>query len=568
MAIEIIMPKAGMAMEEGTIVKWFKKEGDTVEMGEPLLEILTDKVNMEVEAPASGVLLKILAQEGEVLPVITTIGYIGKEGEVLSEGEKPKAHENIEKVEEIKLDSVKEDYDIVVLGAGPGGYVAAIRGAQLGAKVALIEEQAIGGTCLNWGCIPTKTLVKNAEILHYMKNASSRGIKVGKPEVDIKQMIANKDKVVRQLVTGIEVILKSNGVEVIRGRGKVEKDHTVAMITGKDRGRKVSYNKLIIATGSSAAIPPISGLHQEGILTNKEILSLEEVPKHLVIIGGGVIGVEFATIFQALGSRVTIVEMAPRLVPNMDKDISHMLQQSLEMQGIEVLIDTKVEAVEKQGSSFKVVVQDTEQREITGDRVLVSVGRSPNLKGIEDIGLNIEKNRIVVNKKLETNKKDIYAIGDVTGEILLAHVASTQGTIAAENAMGASREMDYRYVPSGIYTLPEIGAVGLTEEQARAKYKDISVGKFPLTASGKALAMGETQGLVKIIIEKKYGEILGVHIFGPNATELVGEATAIMQLEGTVEELVRIIHAHPTMAESIMEAAHVALGQPIHLPKK
>lgn len=577
MATEIIMPKAGMAMEEGTIVKWFKKEGDPVESGEPLLEILTDKVNMEVEATESGTLLKILAEEGEVLPVITTIGYIGKEGEEIPQVETPKKKEKTEKnTEKIAMTEVKKPqktaeeagYDVVVLGAGPGGYVAAIRAAQLGAKVALIEEEAIGGTCLNWGCIPTKTLVKNAEILHLIEKASGRGIKIGKPEIDIKQMMQTKDKVVKQMVGGIEVILKSNNIDIIKGRGNVQGDHSISIISGKDQGKEISYKKLIIATGSKAFIPPIPGLKEEGILTNKEILSLEEIPKHLIVIGGGVIGAEFATIFKALGSEVTIVEMAPKLVPNMDGDISNMLKESLQMKGINVLVDSKVEEVKKQGAQYKVRVAGKEEKEITGDKILVSVGRQPNLEAIKDSGVKTEKKGIIVNEKLETNKEDIYAIGDVTGEILLAHVASTQGIIAVENALGKTREMDYRFVPSGIYTIPEIGSVGLTEEQAKAKYENISVGKFPLTASGKALAMDETDGLVKVITETKYGEILGVHIFGANATEIIAEATAIMQLEGTIEELLRIIHAHPTMAESIMEAGHMAVGEPIHLPKK
>lgn len=567
MATEVIMPKAGMDMEEGTIIKWLKNEGDKVETGDPILEILTDKVNMEVEAEASGTLLKIMGKEGEELPVFTVIGYIGKEGENV-EDIKSTSEEKLEakEVEENNKTIDENYYDVVILGAGPGGYVAAIRAAQLGANVAVVEKESLGGTCLNVGCIPTKTLVKNAEIIHSIKNASIRGINVQKPEIDMSKVIKNKDIVVKKLVGGVTGILKSHNIKVFYGKGHVNKNMTIDIQDGQDKGELIKFSKLIIATGSSPLIPPIPGLDQQGIMTSTEILDIKEIPKELVIIGGGVIGCEFATIFSSFGSKVTIVEMQPRLIPNMDFDVSTTLSDSLSKSGIKILTECKVERVNKKGENdYSVDISGKENTSIAASKVLVSIGRESNLEGLQDLNLEMDRN-IKVDDNLATSIENIYAIGDVTGKIQLAHVASSQGIKAAENAMGHCKKMKYNIIPSCIYTIPEIGSVGLTENEAKEKYGDINVGKFPMTASGKALAMGETEGFAKVIADKKYGEILGVHIIGPSATEIIGEAATIMKLEGTIEELTDTIHAHPTVSETILEAAHDALGEAIHLP--
>lgn len=563
MATEIIMPKAGMDMEEGTIIKWLKKEGDEVKVGEPILEILTDKVNMEVEAEVAGTILKIEASEGEVLPVFTVIGHIGEAGEKVVDAKPNKEATPIEKA---PTSNKKGSYDVVVLGGGPGGYVAAIRAAQLGAKVVLIENQSLGGTCLNVGCIPTKTLVKSAEIIHSIEGAKARGINVGTPEIDMVRVIENKDSVVGKLVGGIGGILKSYNIQVYYGKGQLDKTNSLKIIDGKNAGEVIKYNKLIIATGSSSIIPPIPGLDDPGILTSTEILDLKEIPEELVIIGGGVIGCEFATIFNSFGSKVTIIEMLPRLIPNMDMEVSETLSKLLTKSGIKVMTQSKVEKVVNNNNKYTVEVSGNNDSKVNADKVLVSIGRKANVDGLQDSDIKIDK-VVVVNEYLETSVPNVYAVGDVTGKIQLAHVASAQGIKAAENAMGHKVKMKYDVIPSCIYTLPEIGSVGLTEEEAKERYGNIKIGKFPMSASGKALAMGEPQGFTKIITDGKYGEILGVHVIGPNATEIIAEAAVVMKLEGTVEELVDTVHAHPTVSETIMEAAHGVLDGAIHLPK-
>lgn len=460
-------------------------------------------------------------------------------------------------------------YDIVVLGAGPGGYVAAIKAAQLGAKTAIIEKKYFGGTCLNVGCIPTKTLVKNAEMLYNIEKASKRGITVGKPEIDIKRTIAMKDMVVKQLSNGVHGLLKSHGIDIFNGRGTVQNDKTVEITYIDGSIEKIAFKKLIIATGSSNFIPPVEGLTEEGILTSTEILNLQEIPEHLLIIGGGVIGCEFATVFKAFGSKVTIVEMMPALIPNMDNAISLALQRSLIGKGIDVNVGSRVEKVNKSGSCYEVTVsKDGKIEIISADRVLVSVGRKPNTEGISNLELEKDKNYIKVNEKLETSMKGIYAIGDVTGQMLLAHVASAQGIRAVENALGNEKRMDLSVVPSCIYTIPEIGAVGITEEQAREKYGEILVGNFPLMACGKALAMGETEGVFKIIADKATRKVVGAHFFGANATEIIAEIAAYMKMGGTIDDIGSTIHAHPTISECVMEAVHEAEGHCIHLPKR
>jgi len=457
-----------------------------------------------------------------------------------------------------------EKYDVAVLGAGPGGYVAAIRSAQLGLRTVIVERDKIGGTCLNVGCIPTKTLIKNAEILHGIKQAAGRGIKISKPEIDMSGTINMKNKIVKQLTGGVQMLLKANGVETILCEAEVLSGDRLSVAN-----REISFRNLIIATGSSNFTPQIPGLNSPGILTSTEILNLDYVPESLVIIGGGVIGCEFATIFNSFGSKVTIIEMLPNIVPTMDKEISNALRSSLTADGVNIFTNCKVTEVSKENNQYKVKISGENEETIDVSDVLISVGRSANLKGLEALSLDMDSGNkyIKVNDRLETSLEHVYAIGDVTGKMMLAHVASAQGIVAAENIAGKQAAITYDIVPSCIYTIPEIGAVGLTEEKARETYGELLIGKFPMAACGKAMAMGETGGFTKVIADRKSGKVLGCHIIGPNATELIGQAAVLIKKGGTLSDIKETIHAHPTISETISEAAHLASGEPIHILK-
>lgn len=460
-----------------------------------------------------------------------------------------------------------ERYDVIVLGGGSGGYVAAIRAAQLGGKVAIVEKDKFGGTCLNRGCIPTKTFVKSAEIIHNVKSAEIRGITAGITEINMEKMLNMKNMVVQQLSDGVRSLLKANGVRMYEGVGTVADNETI-VIDNEDRETTLKYNKLIIATGSENFIPSIPGI-DDGIMTSTELLNMAEIPKSLVIIGGGVIGCEFATIYEALGTEVTIVELMPRLISNMDEDLSKQLEKSLKKKKVKVLTNHGVQSLEKTDVGYKVCMSNkktSETVEIMTEKVLVSVGRRPNLMGLENLNLEKNRNYILVDEHLKTSADNIYAIGDITGTIQLAHVASAQGMVAAENSMGGNKTCPLNVVPGCIYTLPGIGSVGMTETEAREKIGDILVGKFPVAALGKALAMGESEGSYKIIADAKTKKVLGVHIFGAGATDLIMEAAVVMQAEGTLEMITETIHAHPTMAEGLMEVAHAAEGLCIHMP--
>lgn len=464
------------------------------------------------------------------------------------------------------------DYDVVVLGAGPGGYVSAIRSAQLGAKTAIIEKNSIGGTCLNVGCIPTKALMKNVEILHYIDAGKKRGIKIdGKLALDYSKAVKAKDKAVKQLVNGVTGLLASNGIDCYQGTGIVKKDKKIEIKKQNGESETIGYNKLIIATGSSPKRPPIPGIDLEGVVTSEELLSETQVPERLIIIGAGVIGCEFATVFNAYGSHITMVEMLDRPVAVLDSDVSEYMEGILTQMGIDLRLQRQVKSMEKSNDgSIVVTIADAEGNEekIEGDKVLVSIGRGPNTEGLEELDLDTERGYIKINDKLQTSVKDVYAIGDVTGKKLLAHVASEMGVVAAENAAGADKDMDLSIVPSCIYTIPEVGCVGLSEKEALDKGYDVAVGKFPLIACGKAVATGDTDGVFKIVSDKASRKILGAHLVGKSATELVAEVAAYMKMNGTIDDIIDTIHAHPTISEAVAEAARDVDGCTIHMPKK
>lgn len=459
-----------------------------------------------------------------------------------------------------------ENYDIVVLGGGPGGYVAAIKAAQMGAKTALIEKDNIGGVCLNWGCIPTKTLLKSAKVYEYIMNSEKYGIDLGDKScvsINWKNIKNRKDKVVKQLTGGVKVLLNKNNVDIYNGFGKVIDKNTIDV-----NNKQIKAKNIILATGSSPRIPDIPGFKEginEGfIVTSKGILDLDNIPKKLLIIGGGVVGVEFATLYNSLGTDVTILQRSNRILGNIEKDIREDMTKILERDGVKIEYNSTIKKVD--GNKVTVNV-DGKEKVYEVDRVLTSIGRVPNMAGIENIELETNKKGIVTDDMLKTNVDNVYAIGDVNGKYMLAHVASAEGIAAVENILGKESQIDYNKVPSCIYGFPEIGVAGLTEEQARNEGYDVLISTFPLSANGKSLAEGESDGFIKIVADKKYGEVLGVHILAPNATDMISEAVTTMELEGTVHELAKAIHPHPTLSEIVMEAAHGAIDKPIHIYK-
>jgi len=463
---------------------------------------------------------------------------------------------------------VQEEYDVGVIGGGPGGYVAAIRAAQLGGKVVVIEKNSLGGTCTNWGCIPTKALLRAVELISDVKRAGEFGLTVAEPGYDLRKITERMDKVVERLVQGTRYLLKSNGVELLKGVGKIASTGTITVIQN-DQSISLNAAKIIVATGSRAKTLPIPGAESPGVITSDKALHLEKVPSSLVIIGGGPEGTEFACIFSRLGSEVAIVEMLPNLLPLEDREVGIRLNQILAKQGVRILTNTVVKSIlEDQGIKEVLVRSQSGELTLEGDKVLMAVGRLPNIEniGLEELGIEHTKNGIKVDDHMETNVKGVYAIGDVTGGGL-AHVASEEGVIAAENAMGLNSKIDLRVVPRCIYTIPEVAAVGLTEDQAKDQGYDLLIGKFPFSASGRALTLGETEGTVKVLADKTTKEILGVHVIGPRASDIIPEAALAMRLEATTEDLARTIHPHPTLSEALKEAALDCERAAIHIAR-
>jgi len=582
MATEIIMPKAGIDMTEGQIIKWNKKEGDKVETGEILLEIMTDKTSMELEAEDSGYLIKIIKGDGETVPVTEVIGYIGAEGEVAPEGISKDAVETSENVSDkkekepikergieerntaVKSEKGEDEFDVVVIGGGPAGYVAAIRAAQIGGKVAIVEKSELGGTCLNRGCIPTKTFLKNAEIIEGIEMSSKRGIILENEKftVDMPKVVSLKNEIVKTLTNGVQGLLKSNSIKIFKGVGKINKDKDVVI-----NGEKVlRTNKIILAGGSKVGSVNIPGIESKRVLTSDDILDLKELPKSLAVIGGGVVGVELGQAYLSFGSEVTVIEMMDRIVPGVDREASETLRKALEKKGMKILTSSKIKEIIDEGDKLRIKLEDKE--DVVAEKALLSIGRVPDLEAVGELDLEMERGKIKVDKYMETSVEGVYAPGDINGIKMLAHAAFRMGEVAAENAiLGNHREIKLETTPSAIYTIPEVGMVGLTEEEAKEKY-DISVGKFAFVGNGRALASGDTTGFVKVIADKKYGEILGVHIVGQSAAEIINEASSLMTMEITVDEVIKTIHGHPTFSEALFEACADVLGEAIHLPKK
>ena len=467
---------------------------------------------------------------------------------------------------------------IAILGAGPGGYVAAIRAAQLGARVTVIEREALGGVCLNWGCIPSKALLSVVELGDKVKKSSDAGLVIqGAVGYDPARMVARKNKVVEELVKGIATLFKSWNIEQLDGTGELLDAKLLRVVKRDGTETTITADAVVIATGSSWPNLPLFPIDGKQIITSKEALDLQSIPVSLLIVGGGVEGCEFASLYSGLGTKVTLVEMMSTVLPLEDKEIASVMARELKKRGVELCVGTTVDKVERQANLVRATLKDGTT--VEAQQVLVSVGRGFNSKGIglEKAGVQMgAREEILVSDRMETNVRGVYAIGDVTGKAMLAHVASAQGKVAVQNILGHPCTVSYNLVPAGIFTLPEIGRVGLTEQQARANVQeigrnpdtDVKIGRFRYAALGKAQGTGETTGLFKVIADAKTNNILGVHIIGAHAADLVHEAAMAMHTGASPAQMAEMIHAHPTLAEGLMEAAEDVEGMAIHLARK
>lgn len=463
----------------------------------------------------------------------------------------------------------ERSYDCVIIGAGPGGYVAAIRAAQLGLKTAVIEKEAPGGVCLNWGCIPTKALLKAASTYEAINHASDFGISVGSVEYDFNAIIERSRKVANSMTKGIEFLLKKNKVDLIMGIAKLKPGNFVAVKGADGSEQAIMYKNVIIATGGRARSLPSLPLDGERIITYREALNLRVQPKKLLVVGAGAIGIEFAYFYDAFGTEVTIVELADQILPVEDAEIAKGLERNFKKKGMDVRTKTIVESIQRQGESLTAILKTGDKVEQwTGDYCLVAIGVQGNVEnlGLEEIGIQSDRSFIPVDEFYRTNVTGHYAIGDVTGPPMLAHVASHEGIITAEHIAGANpHPMDYSNVPGCTYCQPQVASIGMTEAKAKESGRPISIGRIPFKAIGKAVATNESEGMVKVIIDSELEEVLGVHILHAEATELIGEASIIRSHEGIASSVFNTIHAHPTLSEAIMEAMGDALGRAIHI---
>lgn len=550
------------------IVKILKNTGDKIQQGETLFEVEADKSNTSIKPEAVGIVESINVVEGEVVTGDKILAIV--EGEKAAETQKnaPVGFGYFGNL--MKPSKVEMNADITIIGGGPGGYVAAIHAAKLGASVVLVEKDTMGGTCLNRGCIPTKSFVHSARVYDTLKNAEEFGCSASGIDLDMKKVVLRKNQVVNKLVQGIKYLMDKNKVKVVYGSGEIVNKEEV-LVKGNLQETRIKTKNIIIATGSKPAVLPVQGSDITGVISSNEALEMQSLPKKMVIVGGGVIGMEFAFIFASFGVKVSVVEYMDECLISCDSDIIEENRKNASKKGIKLYTGSKVEEIRKteDGECIVSFTKDNEKKHVTGEVVLMSVGRIPCIEGIgiEGIGIELNDNKkgIKVNSKLQTNIPNIYAIGDVTNRMLLAHVASHQGITAVDNIMGKPHEMDYDVVPSAIFTDPEIAMVGIGEKAAEKMGIEIEVGKFPFAANGKALTAGEEGGFIKIIKDKNAGRIIGASIIGIHATDMISELTLAIKNNLSAEDIIKTIHPHPTTAEVVHEAALALEGGAIHL---
>ena len=610
MPAEFTMPQMSDTMTEGAVVKWRKKEGDSVRQGEVLAEIETDKAVMESEAFDSGTMAAILVPEGQKAKVGALLAVIATAGEKAQEvkkqyatkasaasagpAAKPAAPSPAGTTSKAAAPAPKPagaaaapskagsyQHDIVVIGGGPGGYAAAIRAGQLKKRVLCIEKENLGGTCLNWGCIPTKALLEDGAFIRKLRTeADKHGLSFQNLQVDFSKLVARSRAIADKLQKGVGHLFSKYGVRSEKGTGQLLGPHRVRLTT--DNGtREVTAEHVILASGAKATPLPFAPFDGKTIISSREAMILPKQPRRMAIIGAGAIGSEFADFYNAIGTEVTLIEMLPQILPNEDEDVARALKQSFTKRGINVYTATKVEKVDKSPGAARLTLSGETAKTIEADVVLVAIGVSGNLDGLAatDSGLELFKNRVKVNPEYRTNLENVWAIGDCISlhwpeqsalagyrHPDLAHVAHHEAVNVVEHIAGVSdHTIDYRQIPACTYTHPQVASMGQNEKKLREDGRQIKIGKFPFSASGRALAAGETEGFVKLIFDAKYGELLGVHMIGENVTELLSELVLARKLEATEAEIIEAMHPHPTMSEAVMEAAGVAEGRSIHL---
>ena len=624
MPAEILMPQQSDTMTEGTVVRWLKKEGDKIAAGDVIAEIETDKATMEMEAFESGTLAVIAVPEGGKVAVGAVIGVIAtaKEnaadvkknfkpgGGAAAASSRPEpapparapAPSRPAKTSEPSLSQPKPaasgkpqaappsksgaptryDFDIIVIGGGPAGYAAAIRAGQLKKKVLCVEKENLGGTCLNWGCIPTKALLEDGAFVRAMKTeAADRGIVFKDLQVDFSKIIGRSRGIAGKLQRGIGSLFSKYNVQHVMASGQLLAPHKVRY-NGKDGAKEVTADHVIIAVGARATQLPGIEFDGKQIIAYREAMTLPQQPKRLAIIGAGAIGCEFADFYNSMGTEVTLIEMLPNLLPIEDDDVSLALRRSFEKRGIQVILKTKTEKVEKSAKGVKLTLSGEGAGSVEADVLLVAAGVTANTDGVADAkaGLEFDRKRIKVTPDFKTNLENVWAVGDCIAlhfegnESMagyrhpdLAHVAHHEAVHCVERIVGLAHGdgIDYRQIPGCTYTHPQVASMGFSEKRARESGRELKIGKFPFSVSGRAMAAGETEGFVKLIFDKQYGELLGVHMIGEHVTELLSELVLARKLEATEAEIIEAMHPHPTLSEAVMEAAGVAVGRSIHL---